>query len=164
MSTMREISDAIADRISQVRMQIASLEAARSVLLEPDAPTQSAPKPRPQSRPKVTKALVTPPAVASTTSKSSPRTRRSGDLAAGRIEDLLRESEDGLSLVALASRADVSDAKVRDRLHELQRQGLVRNSGSRRTSLWRLVSDEDRIAERAAELERASGTRADAAA
>jgi DNA-binding IclR family transcriptional regulator len=83
---------------------------------------------------------------------------------AGQLEDLLRESEAGLSLVAIAARADVSDAKVRDRLRELQRQGQVRNSGSRRTSLWRLVSDEERIAERAAELERVSGTRADAAA
>jgi hypothetical protein len=60
-------------------------------------------------------------------------------------------------LVALASRAEVSETKVRDRLRELERVGEVRNSGSRRTSRWRLISDEDRIAERAAEIARASG-------
>jgi hypothetical protein len=60
-------------------------------------------------------------------------------------------------LVALASRAEVSETKVRGRLRELERVGEVRNSGSRRTSRWRLISDEDRIAERAAEIARASG-------
>jgi hypothetical protein len=153
MSTVREISDAIADRIDQAQLQIASLNAARSALVGPDAQAPSAP-------PKAPEAPVAPPAVKAATPRSSVRTRRSGDLVAGQLEDLLRESEDGLSVVALAARADVSDAKVRDRLHNLQRRGEVRNSGSRRTSLWRLVSDEERIAERAAELARASGNRA----
>ena len=107
---------------------------------------------------------MAPPAVKAARPRRSGPTRRSGDLVAGQLEDLLRESEDGLSLVALAARADVSDAKVRDRLHELQRQGEVRNSGSRRTSVWRLMSDEERIAARAAELERVSGARTDASA
>jgi hypothetical protein len=158
MSTVQEISDAIADRIRQAQGQISSLEAARSVLVEPDAPAASAAPPRARRAP------VTPPTVKPSRPKRSLPTRRSGDLVAGQLETLLRESADGLSLVALAARAEVSDAKVRDRLQELQRQGEVRNSGSRRTSLWRLVSDEERIAERAAELQRASGARTSAGA
>jgi hypothetical protein len=87
--------------------------------------------------------------------KSSPRTRRR-ELEPGQIEGLLRDSEDGLSLVALARRAGVSEATVGERLRTLERSGDARSSGPRRTSLWRLLSDEERIAERAAELARAS--------
>jgi hypothetical protein len=64
-----------------------------------------------------------------------------------------------LSLVALARRAEVSEAKVAERLATLERSGEARRSGPRRTSLWRLVTDEERIAERAAELARASKPR-----
>jgi hypothetical protein len=87
--------------------------------------------------------------------KSSPKGRRR-ELEPGQIEDLLRNSEDGLSLVALTRRAGVSEAKVAERLTTLERSGEARRSGPRRTSLWRLVTDEERIAERAAELARAS--------
>lgn len=89
--------------------------------------------------------------------------RRARDLAAGALEDLLRASENGLSLVALSTRTGVSEAKVRDRLRELERSGQARSSGSRRTSLWRLVSDEERIAQRAAELAKAPRRRRRAA-
>jgi DNA-binding IclR family transcriptional regulator len=77
-------------------------------------------------------------------------------LEPGQIEGLLRGSEDGLSLVALARRVGVSEANVSERLGSLERSGEVRRSGPRRTSLWRVVTDEERIAERAAELARAS--------
>jgi hypothetical protein len=89
--------------------------------------------------------------------KASPRSRRR-ELEPGEIEGLLRDSDDGLSLVALARRSGVSESKVGDRLRTLERSGEVRSSGPRRTSLWRLVTDEERIAERAAELARASQT------
>jgi DNA-binding IclR family transcriptional regulator len=77
-------------------------------------------------------------------------------LEPGQIEGLLRESADGLSLVALARRTGVTESKVAERLATLERSGEARSSGPRRTSLWRLVTDEERIAERAAELARAS--------
>ena len=87
---------------------------------------------------------------------STRRRRRAGDLASGQVEGLLRESIGGLSLVALVARTGVSEAKVRDRLHELERAGEVRNTGARRTSLWRWISDEERIADRVAQLTRTS--------
>ena len=83
-----------------------------------------------------------------------PSRRRPRELAAGQLEELLRGSENGLSVVALARQTGVGQPKVRERLEALQRSGEARSSGSRRTSLWRLISDEERIAERAAELER----------
>jgi hypothetical protein len=229
MSNLQEITDAIDDRLDELKQQIASLEAARRALTEirssrpagrtgstpaaatrtpakarrsrattprraaaagsastsPSAsptsdratepaevtpptkpvrrrrsPAQTAAAPTPASA--AEPAAKTPPKAGATkssprarTTKSSPRARRR-ELEPGQIEGLLRESEDGLSLVALARRAEVSEAKVADRLSTLERSGEARRSGPRRTSLWRLVSDEERIAERAAELARAS--------
>jgi hypothetical protein len=59
----------------------------------------------------------------------------------------------GLSAVAIAKRGNSSYGRVRSQLRDLEAAGRIRSSGSRRTSLWRLVTDEERITERAAELE-----------
>jgi hypothetical protein len=91
----------------------------------------------------------------------APRTsrRRSRELDPAQIVDLLRASANGLSLAALAKELNVGAAKIRTQLNELQRSGQVRSEGSRRTSRWRLVTDEERIADRVAELERAQSSR-----
>jgi hypothetical protein len=199
MSNLQEITDAIDDRLSELKQQIASLEAARRALTDiqrsrpaeskPTAGTRAPAKARrsraaTSRRPaasvpaspsvsasasasaaaapataKPARSSGTRPAAAKAstarTRKSSPKRRRR-ELEPGQIEGLLRESEDGLSLVALARRAEVSEVQVADRLATLERSGEARRSGPRRTSLWRLVTDEERIAERAAELARAS--------
>jgi hypothetical protein len=113
------------------------------------APTRSKPTRSSAAKP----AADTAPKARAT--KRSPRARRR-ELEPGQIEGLLRDSDDGLSVVALTRRAGVSEAKVAERLSTLERSGEVRRSGPRRTSLWRLVTDEERIAERVAELARAS--------
>jgi predicted ArsR family transcriptional regulator len=77
-----------------------------------------------------------------------------------RIEELLRARTSGLSLAALAKELGVGTAKIRAQLTELQRAGQVRSEGSRRTSRWRIVTDEERIADRVAELEQAQASRA----
>jgi hypothetical protein len=186
MSNLQEITDAIDGRLVELKQQIASLEAARRALtgIQRSRPSESKPATtrapakarrsrtatprRPAAsasaaaapagaKPKRSSGAQPAAAKASTgrTRKSSPKTRRR-ELEPGQIEGLLRDSEDGLSLVALARRAEVSEAKVADRLATLERSGEARRSGPRRTSLWRLVTDEERIAERAAELARAS--------
>jgi predicted ArsR family transcriptional regulator len=66
----------------------------------------------------------------------------------------LRASANGLSVAALAKELGIGAARIRTHLNELQRSGQVRSEGSRRTSRWRIVTDEDRIADRVAELER----------
>jgi len=52
-------------------------------------------------------------------------------------------------------------SRVLPRLRELGASGKVRRTGSRRSTPWLLITDEDRIALRAAELERFVGARLD---
>jgi CTP-dependent riboflavin kinase len=77
-------------------------------------------------------------------------------LLAGKLEAMLAESEPGLSAATVSKRADASYRQVLVLLRELEQTGRVRRSGTSRTSLWRVVTDEERIAERAAELARQS--------
>lgn len=163
MSNLQEITDAIDDRLAELQEQIASLEAARRALTgiresRSNGGPESTPAATTRTRAHAHQSGTTTsrrPAPKARPAKSSPRTRRR-ELEPGQIEGLLRDSEDGLSLVALARRAGVSEAQVGERLRTLERSGGARRSGPRRTSLWRLLSDEERIAERAAELARAS--------
>jgi hypothetical protein len=84
------------------------------------------------------------------------RPRMSDDELEARLEELLGEAPDGLSAVTLAKRAGVSFARVSAVLQRMARDGRAQASGTRRTSLWRLISEEQLIAQRAAELERLS--------
>ena len=77
-------------------------------------------------------------------------------LLAGKLEAMLGAEADGLSAVAIAARSNADRAQVLDLLRELERAGTVRRTGSGRATVWRLISDEERIAERVAELERLS--------
>ena len=72
------------------------------------------------------------------------------------LERLLADTSAGLSASAIAEQAGASYDPTLKLLRELEAAGQVRRSGSRRSTVWRLVTDEERIAERAAELERRS--------
>jgi DNA-binding Lrp family transcriptional regulator len=72
---------------------------------------------------------------------------------AGKLEAMLRDAEDGLNAVAIAKQANARATQVRDLLRELDEAGQIRRTGAGRASRWRVVTDEERIAERAAELE-----------
>ena len=63
-----------------------------------------------------------------------------------------------MSANAVAQRAGVGYARTLKLLHELEAAGQVRRSGARRSTVWQLITDEDRIAHRAAELERLRST------
>jgi hypothetical protein len=67
---------------------------------------------------------------------------------------LLGDTSAGLSANAIAEQTGAGYNPTLKLLRELEAAGQVRRSGSRRTTVWRLITDEDRIAERAAELER----------
>jgi DNA-binding MarR family transcriptional regulator len=92
---------------------------------------------------------------------AAPKQRSGASLTAEQLERLLAEGASGLSAGAIAERAGVSYSRVLARLRELEASGRVRRTGSRRSTLWLLITDEERIAQRAAELERLVGARRD---
>ena len=75
-------------------------------------------------------------------------------LLAGKLEAMLRDADDGLSVAAIVKSASARDSQVRGLLTELESAGQVRRTGVGRGTRWELVTDEQRIAQRAAELER----------
>jgi hypothetical protein len=81
-----------------------------------------------------------------------------GAVGAETLERLLADSAAGLSANAIARQAGASYSRTLKLLRELEAAGQVRRSGSRRSTGWRLITDEERIAERAAELERRGST------
>lgn len=74
------------------------------------------------------------------------------------LEWILADTPAGLSANAIARQASAGYSRTLKLLHELEAAGRVRRSGSRRSSVWQLITDEDRIAQRAAELERLRST------
>jgi hypothetical protein len=95
----------------------------------------------------------------STTKRAAPVTRpRSGGGAVGAetLERLLADTSAGLSANAIATQTGAAYSRTLKLLRELEAAGQVRRSGSRRSTVWRLITDEERITERAAELERRS--------
>ena len=88
------------------------------------------------------------------------RRRRAGvAVGAETLERLLADTSAGLSASAIAQQARAGYDPILKLLRELEAAGRVRRSGSRRSTVWRLITDEERIAERAAELERRSSSR-----
>jgi len=182
VSNVAELAEAIAERIAAAQDQIRSLEAARAALVPAPARRSSIGTRRPRrfasSADSAARAAELPvPAADNASAASTPRPARRRtkpsepgqtaqsrpqrgsrrrELASGQLEELLAASTGGLSIIALAARTKVPESRVRERLLELQRAGQVHSGGSRRTSLWQLITDEERIAQRAAELEQAS--------
>ena len=71
------------------------------------------------------------------------------------LERLLAATNgDGIPTSALAERATAKQDQVLALLRELEARGTVRRTGQRRGTRWHLITDDDRIAARAAELER----------
>jgi hypothetical protein len=73
-----------------------------------------------------------------------------GAVRAQTLERLLANNSEGLSANAIAKQADAGYAPTLRLLHELEAAGQVRRSGSRRSTVWRLITGEERIAQRAA--------------
>jgi hypothetical protein len=157
MSTLDQIHESIDAHIAELQREIAALEAARAALRaeSPEATTSVAPKP---TAPRRRRRRNGKPA--SNGSAGPARAGKSVEvLLAGKLEAMLSESEDGLSAVTISKRSNAGYSQVLGLLRELESSGQVRRSGTRRTSLWRVVTDEERIAERAAELEALSAAK-----
>ena len=92
-----------------------------------------------------------------TSAASAPRRRRATvKLDAETLERLLASSTGALSATQIADQAGASYPATLKFLRELEASGQVRRSGEPRSTSWRMITDEDRIAERVAELERAA--------
>jgi hypothetical protein len=89
--------------------------------------------------------------------KRGQRRRSVGVVAAGQLEALLSENPE-ITTSALAERANASREQVLTALHELETARRVRRSGQRRSTRWHAITDEERIAARAAELAARSKT------
>jgi CTP-dependent riboflavin kinase len=72
------------------------------------------------------------------------------------LKRLLADTSTGLSANAIAKQAGTSYSGTLKLLHELEATGQIRRSGARRSTVWQVITDEERIAQRAAELERIS--------
>ena len=93
--------------------------------------------------------------------KATPKKRSGASLTAEQLERSLADVSSGLSAGAIAERAGVGYSRVLALLRELEASGKVRRTETRRSTLWLPITDEDRIAQRATELQRLVGARRD---
>ena len=119
------------------------------------APATSTPE---QAKPIANDAAPTTRTTRRRTSAASARsrTRSTVKLDTETLERLLASSNGALSATQIADQAGASYPATLKLLRELEASGHVRRSGERRSTSWRVITDEDRIAERVAELERAA--------
>jgi hypothetical protein len=174
MRTTEEIVESIDNRLRELNEEIKTLDAARVAL---DAredrasrrpPARAAKRDRPrsgassgtkasaQSR-RVPSAEASVPSPRGSRERARPtsrtgRSRAPKAVPADRLESLL-SGNGGLTTSALAEQTGENRDRVLGLLRELETAGRVRRVGQRRGTRWHAITDEDRIRERAAELE-----------
>ena len=133
--TSIDIVTSIDQRLTEARAEIAQLEGAREALINGDVPA------------------VTPRARRVSRKTTSPKTVRRGSevLPAGKLTALLDGSA-GMSTSELATATNGRPDQILGVLRGLEKAEEIRRSGRRRGTRWHLITDEDRIAARAAEL------------
>jgi hypothetical protein len=162
MSYTEQILGTIDARIAEANEQMASLESALEALSaeggEPvEAAVELAATPAAAARTPRKRAAIAPVARPARATRSTRATRGSrgrtrSKLDADGLTAILQSEPEGLSAVVIAERANAAYNQVLELLREREQAGDVRRTGTRRTSLWRLITDEERIAARAAEL------------
>jgi ribosome-binding protein aMBF1 (putative translation factor) len=135
-----EIATNIEQRLLRAADEVAQLERARDVLT--DAPS---PEPAPESPTRRRTQTGT------TQKRSSTTKRVSEAVPLPKLIALLAESE-GLSTRELATHTGGSSAQILRLLKVQEATGDVRRDGTGAATRWHLLTDEDRIAARAAEL------------
>jgi hypothetical protein len=135
-----QIATNIEQRLLRAADEVAELERARDVLTDarspdpaPDSPTRR----RTQT--------------GATQKRSSTKKRVPEAVPLPKFIALLADSG-GLSTRELAAHSGGSSAQILSLLKEREAAGDVRRDGTRAATRWHLVTDEDRIAARAAEL------------
>jgi hypothetical protein len=138
--TITELAQTIQDRLDVLHREIALLEAARDEL---ERNGSASPQPT-AIRPRGVRRMR----------QATPR-RRGEIVAADKLERLLADHS-GIASTALADLANGERGSVMSLLRELEAAGRVRRTGQRRGTRWHVITDEDRVQARAAELERQS--------
>jgi hypothetical protein len=134
-----EIVDNIDRRLQEIASEISKLETARVALINGIKPA-AAPMPRRARR----------------APRRTPAKRPPQVVPAGKLTTLLTGS-DGMTTGQLAKTTNGRQSQILALLRELEQADQVRRSGQRRGTRWHVITDEDRIAARVAELERAKG-------
>jgi hypothetical protein len=133
--TNTDIVTSIDQRLTEAKAEIAQLERARQALINGAAPAV-----KPRARPVTRKT-------------ASRKTVRRDDtiVPAGKLTALLRASA-GMSTSELAKASNGRPDQILTLLRGLENADQIRRSGTRRGTRWHLITDEDRIAARAAEI------------
>ena len=129
-----DIVTSIDQRLTEAKVEIARLEGARQALTHSDAPAV-APKPRRARR----------------VTKRRKSVRRPEVVPAGKLTALL-DGSGGMSTSELAKASAGRPDQILALLRELEKADQVRRTGQRRGTRWHLITDEERIAARAAEI------------
>jgi hypothetical protein len=153
MSATEEIRQSIQERLGAIEAEVASLNDALKRLEADGDPPQPARNGRASAK---SAAARRPP-----TERTRPR-RPPTPVTAESVTEQLSQAN-GISAGELADRLGADRIRVLAQLKELEARGDVRRTGERRATRWYVITDEDRIRERAAELERRSRRSAGAA-
>lgn len=129
--TTTDIITSIDQRLIDAKAEISQLERARVALINGATPL---PKPRSPRR-----------------SARKPARRAREVVPTGKLIALLDGSA-GMSTSELAKATNGKPDQILALLRELEQADQIRRSGARRGTRWHLITDEDRIAARAAEI------------
>ena len=140
MTFIEDLHESIERRLQELRAEIAKIEDARHALTNGSAKPAAA-QPQPAA--------------------ANPRRRRQKlkVITEEQLQLILSGSDDGLSTAAIAAQGHADAAQVLAVLRKQEAAGQVRRSGERRGTRWHLITDVDRIADRAAELAARSGAK-----
>ena len=165
--------DEITEEIAQLTRDRAALEQSAADAASADGVTDAAaststtakePAARPAAHPRNGNSAKRHPRAARNGARAgSPAARatRRGTRPLGQeeLERILGDAKSGLSASTIADQAGAGYQATLALLRELEAKGAVRREGARRSTRWRLLTDEDWIAERTAELERLAASR-----
>jgi hypothetical protein len=138
--TITDIVTNIDRRLAEAHAEVKHLEAARTALATGSPPARSS-----------------PPAVTATPRRARRQPTRVAYqvVPVERLAELLADSH-GLRTSELATATNGNPTQVLALLKQQESAGEVRRTGTRAATRWHVITDEDRIAARAAELARQS--------
>lgn len=137
MPFIEQLVRSIDGRIQALNREIAALQGARAALAKEPASARSE--------------ISTPERSARRRAPRKGRSKRAPSRLPETVEQILTES-DGVSAPALADQAGADRDQVLTLLRELETTRRARRSGQGRGTRWHLITEEDWIRERAADL------------